>query len=74
MNDTIETLAAKRNELKRQVIEWMNNEGSEGRLRQNSQAPMWADYEDAETALQKALNAVPETPPSHSISTHKGPE
>lgn len=51
-------LAQARNELKRQVNEWMLTEGMAGRLRQNSHAPMWRDYEASEGALAKALHAI----------------
>jgi hypothetical protein len=36
------------NAARQAVIDWMNAEGAEGRLRQNSDAPGWDEYKAAE--------------------------
>ena len=47
-----------RDNLKRAVIQWMNDEGARGHLRQNDRAPMWVDYANAEESFAAALTKI----------------
>lgn len=47
--------AVRLNVARKAVIDWMDAEGREGRLRTNSEAPGWAEYEAAEAALRQAV-------------------
>ena len=40
------------------VMDWMNAEGREGKLRTNNQAPGWPAYEIAQREYSIALTAV----------------
>lgn len=42
-----------RDRLRREVLEWMDAEAKEARIRQNSQAPKWFDYSRSEDALAR---------------------
>jgi hypothetical protein len=39
-------------------MDWMRTEGEAGNLRRNNQCPNWKEYEEAEAALQRAIDAV----------------
>ena len=47
-----------RDTLKRAVLQWMNDQGAQGRLRTNDQAPMWLDYIKSEEAYSSALAKI----------------
>jgi hypothetical protein len=47
---------------KQAVIDWMNAEGAEGRLRTNAQAPGWAEYKVAEADYSRLRAALGEPP------------
>ena len=45
-----ETPQEKHARLRQAVLDWMDAEAKRGRLRQNHEAPMWDDYEEAVSA------------------------
>ena len=47
-----------RDTLRRAVLQWMNDQGAQGRLRTNDQAPMWLDYIKSEEAYSSALAKI----------------
>lgn len=47
-----------RDTLKRAVLQWMNDQGAQGRLRTNDQAPMWLDYIKSEEAYSSAITKI----------------
>lgn len=55
---TLEELARRRNNAAAAVQNWMYEEGMAGNLRQNSEAPGWLEYLQAQHALNQAVEAV----------------
>jgi hypothetical protein len=55
---SIEELARKRNTLRQKIVDWMRDEGAQGNLRTNSQAPDWNDYVVAQHELNDAIAAL----------------
>ena len=53
----LEHFARVRNTAFRNVRRWMEEEAAKGNLRENRQAPAWAEYQAAENALQAAILA-----------------
>ena len=47
-----------RDTLRRAVLQWMNDQGAQGRLRTNDQAPMWLDYIKSEEAYSSAITKI----------------
>lgn len=47
-----------RDVLREDIEVWMDLEAMSGRVRQNGDAPMWRQYEEAERALAEAVEAL----------------
>lgn len=61
----MDELIAERDRLKQAVLDWLQSEAEAYRFRFGYQAPMWAEYQKAEDAVENApaaLTAFPSPP------------